>query len=235
MRVSPLILACVVAASPLLAQRPADRAHVTKQPFANDGTPAQVAFPADLHLRNTGGNDRGPRNPRGEPGKGSGLCVWTSIENASNVQNDRGGQGLQKWMMHKPGGGTPSRVDSLLGLFAKEINEPSPDYVQIRSADLDVLRIAAATGRLACVTYAKSPTGRYGGGIIYHMVNLAAAGAGKGPDGKGWWAVVDNNYPGTWEWMSESQFSIAYRGGSGPWAIVLLRPSPPPSPQSQER
>ncbi len=78
------------------------------------------------------------------------------------------------------------------------------------------------------ITYGVSPSGRYGGQTVYHMVNLAAAGAGKGPDGKGWWCVQDNNFPGTWEWMSEAQFARAYSAGSGPWAAFLLVPSPPP-------
>ncbi len=201
------------------------QAHVTKDPVANDGTPVQVDLPKVLMMKNTGGSD-GPRGP----GSGSGLCVFTSINLAAELQNVLQLQEFQKWMTNHPGGGYPSKVDKMIDLICKEKGYVKPDYLNLESNDLEVLRLALRTGRMASVTYARSPTGRYGGKTIAHMVNIYAAGAGKGPDGKGWWCVQDNNFPGTYEWMSESQFLTAYRGGRLGWCVILLRPSPPPVP-----
>jgi hypothetical protein len=205
-------------------------AHVTKTPFARDGTPAGTVLPVSLHMKNTGGNDRSKYNPRGEPGKGSGLCVFTSIEMVCRSLNLRDIYGLQKWMTEHPGGGWPEKVTEMLKLFCKQKAVPVPDYFQVEANDLDILRKALRSGRPVGITYSYSPTGNYQGKKIAHMVMLAAAGAGKGPDGKGWWAVVDNNYPGQWEWMSEAQFLSVASGGSRLWAVIFIAPAPPPPP-----
>lgn len=59
----------------------------------------------------------------------------------------------------------------------------------VEGSDLERLKLACRTGRMPGVTYAFSPTGRYGGARIAHMVNLVHA------DDQ-WFAVLDNNYPG---------------------------------------
>lgn len=205
-------------------------AHVTTTPTAKDGTPIQLDLPWPLHMKNRGGNDRGPGNPRGEPGKGAGLCVFTSVEHAARWQNVAVLHGLQEWMTRQPGGGWPDRVKKVIAKVSKEQGVPEPEYLQVESNDLEILRLAVRTGRMPAVTYAYSPTGRYGGAKIAHMVSLVAAGAGKGPDGRGWWAVLDNNFPGTIEWMSEAEFSRAYRGMGQGWTVLLLPPGPPPAP-----
>lgn len=208
-----------------MGQPAGNPAHVTTIPYARDGTPVDADFPAPLHLKNTGGSD-GPRGP----GSGSGLCVFTSIENNARYSNCRILQGFQHWMTRKPGGGWPEKVDAMIALYSKEQNASKPAYVQVEGNDLAIVKAAVRTGRMVGVTYAVSPTGRYGGKRIAHMLNLVAAGAGEGPDGKGWWAIVDNNFPRSWEWMSEAQFLRAYAGGSQGWMFCLLNPPPPPAP-----
>lgn len=134
-----------------------------------------------------------------------------------------------KWLIQKgiPGGGYPQKVADLIPQIAKDRGMPTPDYIQVEGGDLEILKLAAKTGRFPCVTYAVSPTGRYSGQRIAHMVNAPAAGAG----GK-WWAVLDNNYVGAdaYEWMSESEFARAYAPG---WAVILLNPGPPPPPRAK--
>jgi len=49
------------------------------------------------------------------------------------------------------------------------------------------------------------------------------------------WAILDNNYPGTIEWMTEDQFRRAYTGLGGGWAVILLAPGPPPPPWNTPR
>jgi hypothetical protein len=195
-------------------------AHLTTEPVAKDGTAVQCDLPAMLHMRNTGGSD------------GAGLCVFTSLEHSARWQNVRPIQGFQKWMTRRPGGGYPDKVDAMIKAFCQEQGVPVPKYLQVESTDLGILRKALASGRSVGVTYCKSPTGRYGGGTISHMVSLMAAGAGNGPDGKGWWAILDNNFPGTYEWMSEAEFLRTYAGISRGWAVIFLAPPPPPAPKN---
>lgn len=203
----------------------AGQAHVTTAPVANDGTELPLDLPAELHMRNTGG--MGPRGP----GSGAGLCVFTSIEHSARWQNVWELHGFQKWMMSKPGGGWPEKVTAMSAAYCKEKGCPVPELIQVQSADLEPLRLAIRTGRMPGVTYAYSPTGRYGGRRIAHMVTLVAAGQGKGPDGKGWWCILDNNYPRSFEWMSEGQFFRTYTGGGrNGWAVIPRQPSPPPVP-----
>jgi hypothetical protein len=72
------LLALIVACVPLAAQGSAKDGR-----YAPDGTAVQLDLPDALHLRNSGGNDRTRYNPAGEPGKGSGLCVFTSLNHSA--------------------------------------------------------------------------------------------------------------------------------------------------------
>lgn len=213
-----LIAATIFAALPAEGQC---QAHVTTEPIAKDGTPLNLDLPKSLHMRNTGGSD-GPRGP----GSGSGLCVWTSINHTAYWQSIPELYELQKRMMQKPGGGWPARVDSEMTAIFSQLGTPRPDIVQIEMNDLDLLAQAVKRGRMPGVTYARSPTGRYQGKKIAHMVTLVGARVGNGPDGKGWWVVLDNNYPGSFEWMSESQFLACASGGGRLWAVLFLGSGP---------
>ncbi len=213
MRFASLFL-LIALARPTLAQ-----AHVTKEPVANDGTVLQLDLPLSLHMRNTRGTDR------------AGLCVWTSLNHSAYWQNIQGLQGIQKYMTHLRGGGWPSRVDDLVPKVCASLNAPTPSVLNIQNKDLEILKLATRLGRMPGVTYSFSPTGHYGGRRIAHMVTLVGAGIGKGPDGKGWWCVLDNNYPDSYEWMSENQFLRTYTGGGQGWCVIFGTPAgPPPVP-----
>jgi hypothetical protein len=135
---------------------------------------------------------------------------------------------LFQWMRHHPGGGYPAKVDRMIQQFCQEKHLPRPDYIQVEGADLEILKAACRSGRMPGVTYSFSPTGRYGGHRIAHMVNLVNA------DDKHF-VVLDNNYPGSshYEWLSPEEFHKTYTGGRSGWAIIPLRPGPPLPPHNE--
>jgi hypothetical protein len=169
-------------------------------------------LPGALQLKNVGGRD------------GAGLCVFTSITHSARWQNVDLLSDFQQWMRRYPGGGYPEKVDRMINKISQEKGVPAPEYVQIEGTDLDVLKLACGTGRMPAVTYSKSPTGRYGGQRISHMVNLVHA------DDRHF-VVLDNNFPGeqSYEWLSPEEFRQVYAPG---WAVILLNPAPPPSPHN---
>jgi hypothetical protein len=191
-------------------------------PKHGDGSEVQCDLPDDMHVRNRGGSDT------------LGLCVFASMKVAGHWQNEVVFREIFEFMFTRPGGGWPAKVDQMVAEYCKAHRQPKPDYLQIETTDLALLRQACRTGRLPAVTYAHSPTGRYRGERIAHMVSLLAAGVGKGPDGRGWWVILDNNMPGEkqLEWMSEADFRRTWTGGSNGWAIILLKPGPPPVPKN---
>lgn len=211
-----ILAALLLLALPCMATA---QAHVTKDGIAKDGTTVALDLPVALQLENTGGSD------------GAGLCVFTSIGRAAAWQNVTALQGFRDYMRNFPGGGYPEKVDAYVQKLCKKLGEPVPKYLHYRGRSLEPIRLALKTGRMACVTYGVSPTYRYNGRKIYHMVDIVAAGVGKGPDGKGWWCVSDNNFPGTYEWMTESQFERAFNFTGEGWAVILLAPCPPPVPK----
>lgn len=193
--------------------------------LAPDGkTEINCDLPGNLHMKNTGG--MGPRGP----GSGAGLCVFTSIEHSSHWQNVDALKGFQQWMTHKPGGGHPQKVDQMIEAFCKERGLAKPDYLQVEGKDLEILKLACKTGRMPAVTYGVSPSGRYSGKTIAHMVSLPHA------DDQ-FFCVLDNNYieprEGAYEWMTPQEFLKAYTSGGGGWAVILLDPGPPPVPRNR--
>ena len=185
-------------------------------PIHPDGTEVHIDLPAERHQKNVGGRD------------GAGLCVFTSIGMAADWAGETVLIDFRDWMRQHPGGGYPSKVDRMITQLCKERNAAPPAYLQIQSNDLELLAQAVRQGHLASVTYCRSPTGRYGGQRVAHMVNCVAARAG----GQRLWAVLDNSYPGTIEWMTEEQFRAAYTGLGGGWAVPLLQAGPPPVPRN---
>lgn len=182
---------------------------------APDGTEPQIDLPNNLHRRNTAS-------------KGLGNCVFTSIHHSALWSEVPALMEFPKWLTAKgiPGGGYPSKVAKLIPEMCKDRNVPVPQYVQVEGNDLEILKLACRTGRMPSVTYSRSPTGRYGGRSIAHMVSLIHA------DDK-WFGVLDNNYPGAdaLEWMSPEQFLRAYSPG---WCVILLEPGPPPVPRNAQ-
>lgn len=183
-------------------------------PVHPDGTEILCDLPGNLHLRNKGGSD------------GAGLCVFTSIEHSAHWQNVEALKGFRDWMTRFPGGGYPSKVDLMVKRICAERNIPVPEYLQVEGPDLAILKRACAAGLMPAVTYGISPTGRYGGQRIPHMVSLPHA------DDRHF-VVLDNNYPGPdkYEWMTEAEFARSYRAMGGGWAVILLSWGPPPVPR----
>jgi hypothetical protein len=179
----------------------------TQAPTSPDGGATALDLPTSQHMRNVGGSD------------GSGLCVFTSITHAARWGNVRELDGYREWMQRRPGGGWPQKVDDTLAAFCREKGVPVPPYIQHTGGDEDFLKAALKTGRMVCVTY----DGRddFYRGRIAHMVNLAYLDDTRA-------AIIDNNRPGYWVWMTRAEFLSRWRGGGGGWAVVLLSPPPPP-------
>lgn len=183
---------------------------------APDGTEIQVDLPGSQHMTNKAGSD------------GSGLCVFTSISHSARWAHVELLENFRDYMTKYPGGGWPEKVDKYIAKIAKDRGVAPPQYVQVEGHRevLATLKAALKSGRMPAVTYAFSPTGRYGGRKIAHMVSLVHL------DEK-YACVLDNNYPGEdkYEWMSVDEFyrSFTGMGGSG-WAVVLLADGPPVLP-----
>lgn len=208
---------------PVSPDRPNSR--VNAGPLSPDGKEAlQIDYPADRHTRNVAGSD------------GAGLCVFTSMHHAGDWQDDPLFAVMQEFMRNYPGGGYPEKVDAVLQKAAAKYGYPVPDYIHIKQTDLELLKLAAKNRLMPMVTYGKSLTGRYNGQYINHMVNLANA-------TDNWFAVLDNNYIKTFEWLKPGEFKLAHesyatnnRGGGRSdgqgWAMILLTKSPPPTPKN---
>jgi hypothetical protein len=173
---------------------------------SHEGIEIQIDLPSDQHIKNFGA-----------PADGKGLCVFASMSMASRWQNIRPLMDV----IHKiqQGGGWPEKVDEVLKKYA-----PGIKYVQYEGTDPSILDKALSEGRMACVTYGYGE--RYQMQTIYHMVCLAHL------DDKVA-AILDNNFPGTYEWMSRAEFLKRWKHPSGKgWAYVLLTPPPPPVPHN---
>jgi hypothetical protein len=183
---------------------------------APDGREIEIDLPGSLHRRNTAA-------------RGLGLCVFTSLHHAGLWQNVPQVVEFPKWVIDKgyEGGGWPQRVATWMREISASRGMPEPEYIQIEGDDVELLKLACATGRLPAVTYGYSPTGRYNGQAIAHMVNLAHM------DDQ-WACVLDNNYPGDtqYEWMTPAEFKGAYRRTGGGWSVILLSPGPSPPPSN---
>jgi hypothetical protein len=195
-------------------------------PVSPSGVRAQAPIAKELHLRNKVGTN------------GLGLCVFTSIELLAIYLNVPELAGLRDWMTRYPGAGWPAKVDEMIARICKERGAAKPAYLQVQGDDLAILELCLKTGRPCAVTYGWSSTGRYKdrtGRVIWidHMVDLAHA---KGDE----WAIIDNNHPGSWEWMTRAEFQKAFSCVGRPvpprqakpqgWAFILLASPPPPAP-----
>ena len=182
-------------------------------PVNEDGTEIACHLPARLHQKNRGGSD------------GAGLCVFASMRHSGLWQNEPVFTNLFQYMWTKPGGSYPSKTDAMIDRYCKERGATKPPYLQVEGTDLEILKAASKSGRMPGVTYSFSPTRRYGGGRISHMVSLVHA------DDRHF-VVLDNNYIGdaAYEWMTPEEFRRTYTGGRSGWSVILLTPPFPPSP-----
>mgnify|MGYP002778048846 CR=1 FL=1 len=187
----------------------------TRGPVSADGVRATCDLPASLHIRNVGGSD------------GAGLCVFTSAQHAATWQHVRSLDGFREWMRRRPGGGWPEKFDQMVAAFCREKKVAIPQYQQHTGGDDEWLDLAMKTGRLVSVTYAGMDDfyrDRWGRpAAVAHMVNLAHLDATRA-------AIIDNNRPGVWVWMTRAEFLKRWRDMNGGWAFVLLDAPPPPHP-----
>lgn len=176
-------------------------------------------LPETQMLRNKGGSD------------GAGLCVFTSCEHSSRWQAIPALAGFRDWMTRFPGGANPPKLKAKIEQICKERGVPVPDYIQLqgRAEILPVLKAACESGRMPAVTYSFSPTGRYQGRKIQHMVSLVFL-------SDDWACILDNNHPGVdkLEWISTKDFLRTFTGGSNGWAVIFATPGPPPFPFTKE-
>lgn len=182
-----------------------------------DGTEIHCDLPGAYHRRNTSS-------------WGLGNCVFTSIGHSAEWHNVPALREFAKWIVEKgiPGGGHPDKVDDLIPKMAADRGLPTPPYLNVTSGDIELLKRACQAGYLVAVTYSKSPTGRYGGGKISHMVSLVHA------DDRHF-VILDNNYPGVdaYEWVTPEEFQKTCQLGGNYWAVILLNAPPPPVPTNR--
>lgn len=217
-RIALAIFLCVVnlgGAGPMSYYRLiADKAVVDGA--VHEGVEAQVDLPASQHVKNFGWPY--PNGP--------GCCVFTSITMDARWHNIPTLINLAAWDKDgKPhtkiseGGGYPSKVADVLERFA-----PGVPYVQDETDNPSPLDKALAEGRPACVTYGYGE--RYNMDTIAHMVLLVHL------DAK-WAAILDNNFPGTLEWMPRDEFLRRWKHPNDKgWYIIFLGPLPPPVPHN---
>lgn len=169
------------------------------------GVEAAIDLPLSDHRKNEAGTD------------GAGLCVWASIDMLAKWGGVDELQDLFARMKRQKGGGWPERVARVLDELA-----PSLPYVQYEGSNPAILDAAMRTGRPAGITYGYGKF--YNNQTIAHMVVLAHL------DDE-FAAVIDNNNPGKWTWMSRAELLKRWVHPSGQgWAVVLLAPPPPLPP-----
>lgn len=173
---------------------------------SHNGVEVSVDLPAAEHVKNFGA-----------PKDGKGLCVFASMDMAARWHNMKDLIDV----IHKvpEGGGWPEKVDKVIKQLA-----PKRKYVQYEGTDPAILDSAMQSRAAACVTYGTGE--RYQNQTIYHMVLLVHLDAKTA-------CIVDNNFPGTFEWMTRTEFLSRWKHPSGQgWAIVFLESPPPPIPRS---
>lgn len=199
---------------------------VTREPVSPSGVRATADLPTSQHHRNAAGSD------------GFGLCVYTSAWHNALWQSVTDVYDFRDWMRKRPGGSYPEKFDATLAAFCRERGIPIPPYVQHTGGDEEFLELALKTGRMVGITYcgADGP-GRYGSEVVAHMVNLVHLDAQQA-------CILDNNFPGTFLWMSRTALLCRWRGVredgrpctigrqavGGGWAIAFLQGPPPPYP-----
>ncbi len=177
----------------------------------HEGTAATVQLPVDLQLRNTVGVD------------GQGNCVFATLDMCARYQSIDGLIGVMDRMRtREKGGGWPEKVERIIKAYGGV--DADVEIVQYQGTDPAILDLAMRTGRPAGVTYGYGEF--YGGKTIAHMVLLAHLDENRA-------AIIDNNDPGHWTWMSRAEFlkRWGHPGGQG-WAYVLIAPPPPPVPHN---
>lgn len=176
---------------------------------SHQGEELTVDLPGPEHMRNIGSYR-----------DGLGMCVMSSIEMAARWAGLEEYRGLRDWCAREGGGAFPEKVDRQLAAYAKAKGLPAPRYVQYQGPNPEpILELCRRTGRLACVTYGRSPRYR---GTISHMVCCPHFGPRFA-------AILDNNFPceTSYEWMSPAEAIARMKyPGRNAWVFVWLAPTP---------
>lgn len=201
------ISACILLAMGLTlpAQQYRALATVSKEPI-DPGTSREVMMDLPRHqmLRNLP--------------NGGGCCVWASIDMMSRWQNFTPMIGV---LNDKLG---PANADDVVKAFKRRA-PGFQGYVQATGPkSVPLIDWAMKTGRIAAVTYGYGE--RYGQNIR-HMVIVVHLDPEGTPNARA--CVMDNNFPGSYEWMPRNEF-IRRHQLMGAWTVVLLPPPPPPVP-----
>ncbi len=210
-RIFAVALLLLVPLADITAQKP-----VVGGKVSPTGLEIDIDLPGSLHRANVSS-------------RGEGCCTHTSVHHVAVWQNIPALQEFPKWVQSKglPGGTYPKMMADRINLICKDRGQPVPAYLNLEGkTDLyPLLKEALKSGRMVCVTYCVSPTGRYSGQRISHMVNLVHF------DDK-YACILDNNYIGEdkYEWISVADFTRTFVGNGGGWAIVFLAPAPPNLP-----
>lgn len=202
------LLGSIALFSPLLSATKATVSNVPLDPETQ--REVQCDLPRSQHLRNLP--------------DGGGCCVFASIDMMSRWHNFHPMIGV---LQDRLGGGWPQ-------LVTKTFQRRAPGftgYVQAEGSQTEqVIDWAMRTNRIVCVTYGYGE--RYQGsfnpsGQISHMVIFLHMDPENTPNARA--CVLDNNFPGTYEWMPRAEALRRHRL-KGAWAIALLLPPPPPIP-----
>jgi hypothetical protein len=170
------------------------------------GVEIEIDLPAAQHIKNFGA-----------PADGKGLCVFASLSMAARWHNLRALFDLIHEIQE--GGGWPEKVDAVLKQHA-----PGVEYVQYEGTDPAILDRALGEGHMVCITYGYGE--RYQMQTIYHMVCLVHLDRELA-------AILDNNFPGTYEWMPRAEALRRFCHPDGKfWAVVFMAPPPPPIPHN---
>lgn len=205
-RIGSVVVACVLG---WLATAQAGESHVTREPTwtTPDGKvlEAMCDLPPAQHVRNIAA-----------PKDGLGNCVWASMDMAARWSNYHPLIGIINKVEY--GGGYPEKVEKIIKQFGAGV-----EVVQYEGNDLAFIELALKTGRIACTTFGYSS--RYGGAAsIQHMVITVYL-------DNAYACVIDDNFPGTWEWMTRAEYEWRFRHPNRQgWAYVLVCPPPPPIP-----
>ncbi len=229
LRFVALFLVLLVCIEPLKSQAPSGYSLpcVTKSGQLAPGINVDTDYPEIRRMRNVGGSD------------GAGLCVFTSIAHSFDWHSIDWGRDFREWMRKRPGGGWSAKVTRELQTYCDSKQIAVPEILQVYPTSelklpriLDLLAEAVNSGHMCGITYCFSPTPQRYQGTIAHMVNCV--GARLGPQ-RNIWAIMDNNYIDSIQWMDEATFSKVFSGNGGGWFIAVLnRPDPPPVPRNAE-
>lgn len=209
MRMLKLLVALLAALLPIVPSITAqdtwhERAQVTGPVY--EGVEVSIDLPDHQHVKNFGA-----------PADQKGLCVFASMDMAARWHNIRQLVGVVQKV--REGGGWPEKVDQVIASI-----DPNIKYEQYEGADPAFLERGIRSGAPVCVTYGYGE--RYGMQTIAHMVLLVHIDSRYA-------AIVDNNFPGNWEWMSRDEFLRRWVHPSGKgWAYYFLHSPPPPPPRN---